>query len=382
MPIGPRIVRLFGTKNLSKLVQDHGLKINDISETLKDYHDTETWKKKWFGEDGLFHGDPKGLAFNLSTDGMCPWKDKKYSMWPISLQLLNYPPSLRKKINSLFLSGVVPGSSVKKGCEAKSLEPYLGILVDEILELSDVELHDSYTDLPFNLKAKLVHYILDFPGISKVLNLPAQGAIKACPWCDVTGYYCKCAGKTIYLENRRFLPADSPLRFDKVNFPFGQTEEKHYPTKPDNTEMNSLRTRYDQLPNDAQKKKFSKMHGVKGNYQLNRMESHGGKDDISGDFMHTLKNFLQRVLNIISGKNVSKIAAADKEARSHEEIDEEVRRWLLSREEKDLVQSRCKKVMFSQNHTGDKGNIIDENVLSKTQSWQEVNFILISLESK
>ena len=44
MQIGPSIVRLFGTKNLSKLIQDHQLKKNDISKTLNDYHDTETWK--------------------------------------------------------------------------------------------------------------------------------------------------------------------------------------------------------------------------------------------------------------------------------------------------------------------------------------------------
>ena len=81
MQIGPSIVRLFGTKNLPKLIQDHRLKINDISQTLNDYHDTETWKQKWFEEHGLFQGDPKGLSFNLSTDGICLRREEKYSMW-------------------------------------------------------------------------------------------------------------------------------------------------------------------------------------------------------------------------------------------------------------------------------------------------------------
>ena len=66
--------------------------------------------------------------------------------------------------------------------------------------------------VPLTIKYKLLQYVPGFPGIAKVLQQPASGVIKACPWCEVTGTYSKTLRKTVYTDNRCFLPGDDSMR--------------------------------------------------------------------------------------------------------------------------------------------------------------------------
>ena len=182
LPLGPRLERLFGTSKLSKIIQSHH---SSEEGKLYDMHDSCTWKTA-YSPVGVFSGDPRGIAFVLCTDGVNPFSQNRvsYSMWPIVMTLLNLPRPVRFLPSSLFLVGIVPGNGIK---EPKTLQPYLDIIVDELLSLSNWPLYDAYQEAPFTLKADILYYTLDYPGIGKVFNRMGSGAYQACVWCDLEG---------------------------------------------------------------------------------------------------------------------------------------------------------------------------------------------------
>ena len=57
-------------------------------------------------------------------------------MWPIMLSILNLPFPCRVQPGSILLAGIIPGKS-----EPKNLDPYIGILVDEINALNGQQLY-------------------------------------------------------------------------------------------------------------------------------------------------------------------------------------------------------------------------------------------------
>ena len=172
-------------------------------------------------------------------------------MWPVVPTLLNLPRVIRQSFANLLLVGIIPAGD--GGKEAKNLNPYLDILVDELLSLSNQRIFDSYSQAPFNLKVQILLHVLDYPGIGKVLSTVGSGGYQGCVWCEEEGiciililpyFSWLCISnhmlslssgthnpylqKMIYIDNRRFLPCDSPLRRDVENFPEKQCDY-HFP---------------------------------------------------------------------------------------------------------------------------------------------------------
>ena len=112
----------------------------------------------------------------------------QYSMWAIIMTVLNLPRDVRYDFSNFWLVGTVPGNQNK---EPNSLDPYLSILVDELLALSTLKVYDSYQDAPFELKVDVLLYILDYPGIGKVFNIKGSNAYQGCAWCKIEGM-CVC----------------------------------------------------------------------------------------------------------------------------------------------------------------------------------------------
>lgn len=183
-PLGPRLERLFGTSTLSEIIQSH-LKVSRDDGYVYDIHDSPAWRNAYSSQ-GQFNGDHCGISFALCTDGVNPFSQNRvtYSMWPIVMTVLNLPHHLRYSSKSLFLVGIVPGSGTK---EPKTLDPYLDIVVDELLALSNQSLYDAYQQAPFALKVNILLYTLDYPGIGKVFHTMGSGAYQACVWCDLEG---------------------------------------------------------------------------------------------------------------------------------------------------------------------------------------------------
>ena len=213
LPLKPRLVRMFGNANMAHVLQSHAV-IHDTKDNhVADIHQSLAWKKA-YDKDGLFEGDPRGIALALCTDGVNPFAHNKvsYSMWPIMLTLLNLPRNLRNRFASIMLVGIVPSNGSQ---EPKSLNPYLEILVDELLELSNFRLYDAYQKAPFNCKVALLLHILDYPGMCKVMSVVGSGGLHGCMFCSIKGVRDENLNKTVYLQNRRFLTKESPMRKDK-----------------------------------------------------------------------------------------------------------------------------------------------------------------------
>lgn len=125
------------------------------------------------------------------------------------LTLLNLPRNLRNKYASIMLVGIVPSNGAQ---EPHSLNPYLDILVDELLELSSYKFYDAYRNVPFEYKVAVLLYILDYPGMCKTLSVVGSGGLQGCMFCDIQGDRNQYLDKTVYLQNRRFVSLESCLR--------------------------------------------------------------------------------------------------------------------------------------------------------------------------
>ena len=198
---------------MAQVLQSHATIKNTDTNSLFDLHESWGWKSA-YSINGVFKGDPRGISLALCSDGVNPFAHNKvaYSMWPIMLTLLNLPRHMRNRFASILLVGIVPSNGSQ---EAHSLNPYLDVLVDEMLELSSSTIYDAYSNAPFECKAAILLHILDYPGIGKVLSVVGSGGLQGCMFCEIKGTRNEELKKTIYLQNRRFLSDESPLRNDK-----------------------------------------------------------------------------------------------------------------------------------------------------------------------
>lgn len=168
-----------------------------------------------YNSTGKFGGDPRGISLVMCTDGVNPFAHNKvtYSMWPLTLTMLNLPRKTGNNFASILLVGIIPGNGTK---EAFNLNPYIDIMVDELLELSSSTLFDSYQNAPFKCKVAILLYILDYPGIGKVMSVVGSGGYQGCVFCDLKGEHNYELSKIVYLQNRRFLPPHSGMRKNKT----------------------------------------------------------------------------------------------------------------------------------------------------------------------
>lgn len=136
---------------------------------------------------GFASGDPRGMLLQLSTDGVNPFSCNKvsYSMWPIMLSVLNLPRNVRNLFGNVMLAGIVPAQA--DGREPKHIDPYLEVVVDEILDLSGVTFFDAFRGAPFSFKVELLNFVLDYPGLGKVFTVAGPTALQGCMWCEIRG---------------------------------------------------------------------------------------------------------------------------------------------------------------------------------------------------
>ena len=184
MPLGPRLERMYATKNIAQIMQTH----TSSHGIMFNVHDSPSWSKAYSLE-GVFHGDSRGVSLALCTDGVNPFSHQRvtYSMWPIMLTNLNLPRNVRSKFSNILLVGIIPGNGTK---EPRRLSPYLEVVVDELLALTDFRIYDAYSGALFKLKVELLMYTLDYPGINKVFSCSGAGAYSECVWCEIKGKPC------------------------------------------------------------------------------------------------------------------------------------------------------------------------------------------------
>lgn len=306
LPLGPRLVRNYGTRNISCLLQSHGgedCALGNIGPgSMSDIHDAPKWKEA-FSADGTFKGDPRGIGLSLCLDGLNPWSKNKanHSMWPIVLGQLNLPRRIRYNFANIILVGIIP--SQVKGKEPKHLDPFLEVLLDEIVYLSGCKIYDAYRDAPFHLKVEIMIYILDYQGFGKVFSLTGTGSYRGCAWCMHKGHYCKHLSKVVYPGNRRFLPADHMLRKDSVNFPDQSEELRHRPPDRNFQQDVMFHKAYDNGKSQAQCNRVASGTGCRGMYSL--AQKHPQFDRVQQtmpDAMHTIAVQIKHLVRCIAGK--------------------------------------------------------------------------------
>ena len=167
-PLENRVRRLFSHPKTSQILQNHTLpdSTNSSSNAVTDIHQSQAWKS-WYSPAGIFAAENRSLAFAVCLDGLNPFSREKnsYSVCPMFLMNLNLPPHIRKLAGSIMLTGIIPGPR-----EPKHIDPYVDVLVDDIMHLNTLKVHDGYRNETFSLKADIVLNIFDYPGQNKVLH--------------------------------------------------------------------------------------------------------------------------------------------------------------------------------------------------------------------
>lgn len=80
--------------------------------------------------------------------------------------------------------GIIPANGHK---EPRHANPYLELLVDELLDLTGAELYDAYQKATFVFNVKLLNYVLDYPSLKKIFHSSGSGALQGCMWCNLRG---------------------------------------------------------------------------------------------------------------------------------------------------------------------------------------------------
>ena len=165
LPVFPRIKNMFALPKVSQLLQSH-IKWPSHTNVVCDIHDSDEWKSL-YAKDVFFVGDVRGILFSLCTDGLNPFSKERcqYCMWPIMLNILNFPSYIRSKAESIILLGIIPGRK-----EPKNLDPYLAVLVEELNEMCGQTVFNSLTKEYFPLEAKIIINISDYPVQNKVFH--------------------------------------------------------------------------------------------------------------------------------------------------------------------------------------------------------------------
>lgn len=304
LPLGPRLIRSYGTEEISCLLQGHGGEIGEVSNRgiMRDIHDSPKWKHS-FSVNGTFKGDPRGVALSLCLDGLNPWSKNKcnYSMWPIVLAQLNLPRNVRYNFANLLLIGIIPSQA--QGKEPKHLDPFLEVLVDEIIFLSSCKLYDAYRKAPFQVKVEIMIYVLGYQGLGKVFSPTATGSYRGCGWCLQKGEYCKHLSKVVYPGNRRFLPTDHSLRKDRHNFPEHLEEARERPPSRSFHQDVCFHKAHDNAKNNAQSSRIATGTGCRNMYVLAKKNPTFDRVvQTVPDAMHTIAVQIKHLVKCIAGK--------------------------------------------------------------------------------
>ena len=83
-----------------------------------------------------------------------------------------------------MLVGIVLGPK-----EPISMNAYIDVLVDELLELNQAQVYDAFRKEMFDLRVNILSHVLDYPGIGKLFHTMGSGAYQGCIWCEIQGNY-------------------------------------------------------------------------------------------------------------------------------------------------------------------------------------------------
>ncbi|XP_074323270.1 uncharacterized protein LOC141660205 [Apium graveolens] len=188
-PLKPRLQRLYMCKEYSKLMKWHDVGRQQDGK-VRHPADTEAWKTI----------DADYPDFSLENRNV--FRSSLRWIQPLSL---NEP-------KSQYLAHYSP-----KNCIDVFMQP----LIAELKELWEVGVntYDALADEDFNLRARVLWTISDFPGYAMLSGWSTKGKL-GCPVChyETSSLYLKHSKKMCYMNHRKFLPSAHKWRMDTKRF--------------------------------------------------------------------------------------------------------------------------------------------------------------------
>lgn len=186
--------KLFGCSNIAQVIQSLGGGTLIVQNIVCDMTDTNMWAE-WTENNG---DNSSKVILGLNTDGVNPYSSQgiKYSLWPLILVIMNIPKHHRNKDHAMILAGVVPSRKPRQhgGGLEPNLDPYVNVIVDELIKLSSSEIYSAHSGAPINVKVRLLVFMFDFQGYSKFFHMSGANAYLPCNVCLMRARQMKTSG--------------------------------------------------------------------------------------------------------------------------------------------------------------------------------------------
>jgi hypothetical protein len=234
--------------------------------------------------DHLFFDQDTDIAIGLSADGVCPFKNRKSTCWPLIGVLYNLKPELRFLLDHVLCFGVIPGPR-----EPRDIDSFLIPLRDEFWELSrGVAAWDALHERVFSLRAYLIRVFGDMPAMAKLMRMKGPNAVYPCRACKIAGVRdVEGGGKTLYVPLYR----EDGDGYDGFDLPLRTHDE-----------FIQEAVHVASAPSDAEAERRSKSTGINGLPILATLSSLSFPDSFAHDLMHLVpENIMKNLITLWIG---------------------------------------------------------------------------------
>src|ERR1700733_177505 len=242
-----------------------------------------------------YFSDPRDIALGLSTDGFCPFRRRKATVWPLLLFNYTPPPETRfHKGNKLDL-GTIPGPN-----KPKDFDSFAWPVFEELMRLQHgIRAFDVLADEFFLLRAYLLLVFGDMPAMSMVMRMTGHNGFSPCRMCNILGVRIPNSTNTIYYvpldRSRHPTVAESESAiavYDAAKLPL-RTEEV----------MLRQASEVRDASSKTEKVRLSRRCGIKGVSILSYLKSLSFPLSFPFDFMHLIwENLIPNLILFWTGE--------------------------------------------------------------------------------
>ena len=212
-PVDSYLCNIFKSDDLAEYVQ------NDVGKFPSGHiRHSAGWYEKVTSNPHI-NCEPRNQALVGMADGIPLFKDKNArSVVPIAVRMADQPDHISKRLGNIHLCALYPCDfwvvhkktkiPFREKGSPNNLGPLLVLLVDDLLQWYDGKIVEDWT-VPlederrfFNLRAILLYWCGDYPGLGETSNFRHKG-YHYCHWCKDLGVYSKGLSRMILGGYRR-----------------------------------------------------------------------------------------------------------------------------------------------------------------------------------
>ena len=226
-----------------------------------------------------------------------------------AIRQANQPDYISKMFGKIHLSFLYPGEfwvidkTTKKPkrikAKPKNLGPMQQLLVDDLLHWYDGKMVTDFSkpsDDPqyrFCLRAILLLWCGDYPGLGEATNFVHACGYNACHWCKMKGEHSNGLARTVYKDYRRYCDEDDALRQD-MRWGSVETRSAPPPRTHEESVQQGIEADYDLL--------LRKMTGINGSCPLSILPLFNIIRDVVPDLMHIIVNLFKHWIPLLAGE--------------------------------------------------------------------------------